>query len=59
MERKEILKGLREGSYGFIANNYYKMDKETLKDILLEYIYLCNNEKEVIDSLEYDRWYDK
>ena len=55
MERKEILKGLKKASYDFIANNYYKMDKETLKDILLEYIYLCDNEEEVIESIK-ERW---
>lgn len=37
MEDKEILEGLKSGRpYDFIANNYYKMDKAQLKDIILE-----------------------
>lgn len=37
MEDKEILEGLKSGRpYDFIANNYWKMEKEQLKDIILE-----------------------
>lgn len=37
MEDKEILEGLKSGRpYDFIANNYWKMDKENLRDIILE-----------------------
>lgn len=37
MEENEILEGLKSGKpYDFIANNYYRMDKGQLKDIILE-----------------------
>jgi hypothetical protein len=37
MEQREILEGLKSGRpYDFIANNYCKMDKTDLKDIILE-----------------------
>ena len=36
MEEKEILQGLNDKPYDFVANNYYKMSKEQLKDIILE-----------------------
>lgn len=57
MNEKEILKGLKNASYDFIANNYYKLSKEQLKDILLEYIYVADKdtEEEAIDNLK-ERW---
>lgn len=53
MENKEILEGLKKASYDFIANNYYKLSKEQLKDILLEYIYVTDTEaeEEAIENL--------
>ena len=39
-EMKEFMKALEEGNaYDYIANNYWSMSKEDLKNILLEYIY--------------------
>lgn len=57
MEYKEILKGLKKASYGFIANNYHNLSKEQLKDILLEYIYVTDSEseKEARENLA-ERW---
>ena len=57
MNEKEILKGLKEASYDFIANNYYKLSKEQLKDILLEYIYVVDEdtEEEAIENIK-ERW---
>ena len=38
--KKEILKAVKEKSmYDFIAQNYYKLDKETLAAIAKEYIF--------------------
>lgn len=49
MER-EILQAIREDRlYDYIANNYYKISQEKLKDIILEiyYIYRCETIKNV------------
>ena len=35
----EVLKNNRNGAYDFIANNYYKMSKEELRDITKELLY--------------------
>ena len=56
-DNKELLDAIRSGqSYDFIANNYWKMSKEQLKDTLLEYIYLAHenkvDESSVADCLE-------
>lgn len=47
--RFEFIKAINKGSaYDFIANNYYKMDKDTLKDICLECIYeLMNTDSDI------------
>ena len=40
MTKRELLEKVEsEQMYDFIASNYYLLDKEVLKDILLEYIY--------------------
>lgn len=39
MDKEEILKELEKAPYDFVANNYYKLDKEELKNICLEAIY--------------------
>lgn len=49
MEDKEILDGLKSGRpYDFIASNYYRMDKEQLRDIILELLAQFN-------GLQYER----
>ena len=35
----EVLKNNPNGAYDFIANNYYKYNKEELKDIVKELLY--------------------
>ena len=54
MNEKEILEGLKKAPYDFIANNYYKLSKEELRDILKEFIYVATPEQtnEVIEELE-------
>lgn len=45
----KVIDALREGTiYDFIANNYYEMDKQDLKDILLEIAYAFYNKNGVI-----------
>lgn len=60
MEDKEILKGLKsKAPYDFIANNYWKMTHEQLRDITLELIAITDDEmlKEVAEGLiEYKGW---
>lgn len=63
MNRKEILEGLKDRPYDFIANNYYQISKEDLKDIILEILALFDGEeynklkKELIESLrDYRQW---
>ena len=44
MEHREIIEGLQnEGVYEFIINNYWKMSKDQLKDILKELDYAVNS----------------
>lgn len=35
----EVLKNNPKAAYDFIANNYYKMSKEELKDVVKELLY--------------------
>ena len=50
---EEFLQAAREGNaYDYIAQNYYNMHKFDLRTILLEYIYFCECEETVYDSLE-------
>lgn len=55
MEDNEIIEGLKSGrAYDFVANNYWKMDKEQLKDIILELLALLDDkvcEKNYIKEL--------
>lgn len=47
---KEFYENQKNGmAYDFIANNYYKMRNDELKDILLEYIYTLEN---ALDDME-------
>ena len=53
---KEILKACKENRlYDYIANNYWKMNVEELKDVCLEAIYTANNDKQIEEHLK-DRW---
>lgn len=64
MEEKEILKGLKSGRpYDFIANNYYNISKEKLKDIILELLAQFDGKiyesvvNELVENLvEYKGW---
>lgn len=39
-----MLAAIEEGkAYDFVANNYYKMDRRDLKDVLLEALYLLSD----------------
>ena len=60
--KDEIMKAIEEDRlYDFIANNYYKMSKEELKDVLLEVIWNCNEDGlmnlSIANSLS-ERWGD-
>lgn len=44
-EIKDIVTAIKNYNiYDYISNNYWKMDKETLKNVLLEYIFLAHEE---------------
>jgi uncharacterized tellurite resistance protein B-like protein len=57
--KEEFLKAIEEGrAYDFVAQNYYKMSDEELKDIALEALYAViesNDLESVADELR-DRW---
>lgn len=60
--KEEIMKAIEEKRlYDFIANNYWQMSKEELKDVLLEVIW-CNDPTD--ENIEYlltclsERWED-
>lgn len=42
--KNELLNCLQSHAYDFIAGNYYKLTKEELKTILLEFVYNTDNE---------------
>lgn len=50
----EVIKDDRGDAYAyeFIANHYWEMDKDTLKTILLEYIYRAEGEQDRYDMLQ-------
>ena len=50
--RKAVIENLeKDTDYDFIANHYYKMDKDDLKDIILELLYgIYDNEKCGVDA---------
>ena len=66
-ESKKVEEGIRDeliqlrkdnrGLYDYVANNYYKMSQEELKEIALDAIYVANNDSQIINELT-DR-YDK
>ena len=39
----EVLKNNPNGAYDFICNNYYKMSKDELKDIVKELLYAVHD----------------
>ena len=52
---EEILQAIREDRlYDYIANNYYKISQEKLKDIILElyYIYRCETIEETEENVK-------
>ena len=57
--REELLKALNSDRlYDYIANHYWEMTKEELKDVLLEVIYACQKPSDIdniSESLE-ERW---
>lgn len=55
-EVKEMIDAIKSGqAYDYFANNYWKLEKEDLKNALLEYIYLAHennlDENPVADEL--------
>lgn len=66
---KEILQAIKEDRlYDFIANNYWQIEKETLRDLILEIYYIFKYEtsleiqehfkttnKKIIESLKENR----
>jgi hypothetical protein len=57
--REGLLEALNSDRlYDYIANHYWEMDKEELKDVLLEVIYSCQKRSDIdsiSESLE-ERW---
>lgn len=59
-ESKKVEEGIRaeliqlrkdnRGLYDYVANNYYKMSQEELKEIALDAIYVANNDAKIIDE---------
>lgn len=59
-ESKKIEEGIRDeliqlkkdnrGLYDYVANNYYKMSQEELKEIALDAIYVANNDNQIINE---------
>lgn len=42
--KDEVMKAIEENRlYDFIANNYWKMSKEELKDVILELAWVCGD----------------
>lgn len=51
MGEKEILQAIKDNKlYDFIANNYYQIKTEKLKDIILELYFLVTEEFDVNDK---------
>ena len=59
-ESKKVEEGIRneliqlrkdnKGLYDYVANNYYKMSQEELKEIALDAIYVADNDAKIIDE---------
>lgn len=59
----EVIRAIESDKlYGHIANNYWNMSKESLKDIILELVYAIDNSEEkgiILESVKeelLDRW---
>ena len=51
MGEKEILQAIKDNKlYSFIANNYYQIKAEKLKDIILELYFLVTEEFNIHDK---------
>ena len=54
-----LVKAIEEGClYDYVANHYWEMTKEELKDVLIEVIYSCQKPSDIdsiSESLE-ERW---
>lgn len=50
--REEILEEIKKcsGLYGYVANNYYKLTKEELKELLLNAIYVADDDQKIINE---------
>jgi formate-dependent nitrite reductase cytochrome c552 subunit len=48
----EVLKNNPNGAYDFICNNYYKMSKDELKDIVKELLYAVHDN---VTKVEHDQ----
>ena len=63
--KDEIMKAIEENKlYDFIANNYWNMTKEELKDVILELAWVCGDietndasRQELLANLS-ERWED-
>lgn len=42
----------KKGLYDLIANNYYKLSKEDLKEIALNAVYIADNDNAIINEIE-------
>ena len=53
MEIKDIIKEMRSGKglYDLVANNYYKLSKEDLKEICLNAIYIADNDNAILNEI--------
>lgn len=50
-QKKEVIKALREDTlFDYLANNYYKFDKEDLKDIAKELAYAISMSIEIFND---------
>lgn len=64
--KKEIMQAIKEDRlYDFIANNYYKIDREETRDLILELIYFVYEEnkkilnRQIIKNLKESRGWEE
>jgi hypothetical protein len=51
-KRRKNMKERNDNVYNYVANNYYQMSREDLKNIILEALYLLGDESKLQDTLE-------
>ena len=53
-DKREILKAIADNKiYGYIYENFYKLNDETIKELLLEFIYVTTgHNEEITESLK-------